>query len=74
MMKDSQVCGAVALSPEKLPWAYSAIEVVRSVLALVCKVDHDSLERVGLAGTSRHILVGMQRSVACEMISAIAAN
>ena len=74
MMSDSEVRGAVALYAEELAWTDGAPEVVRCISTLVGEVDHDSLEWFGLADSSRHVLVGLQLSISCEELTAIAAN
>lgn len=74
MMSDSKMRGAAALCAEELEWTDGAPKVLRSVLSLVCEIDHDSLGWFGLADSSRHLLVGLQLSIACEELTAIAAN
>jgi hypothetical protein len=74
MMSDSKVRGAVALRAEELAWTDGAPELVWSVSTLVGEVDHDSLEWFGLADSSRPVFVGLQLSIACEELTAIAAN
>lgn len=59
MVVEFQMLRAVALDAEELVWTCSAPEVIWSVLALVCEVDHDSLDRFGLACSSRHVLVDL---------------
>lgn len=71
---DSQMLSAVALDAEVLVWTCGAPEAIRSVFALVRRVDHESLEKLGLADPSRRVLVGLELCVGCEEFTAIAAN